>query len=666
MIRKSLSVVLLMCFCRGNAGASMVEWRNIRIEDAERDGDTLVLSKLELPFSDKDDVRYLRIKFEISELLPDLFLQADNYSYFSNLKQQNYIQVSVNVWTCRKSDSTCKQHNGPKNVHLGVDPDDYLPHMYESINESQAEVTLHTSFCAHPPNLFDWHLAIAALPPNHNEPVPTADPDGNQTVADLPQLFANVRIEIKQAHGVGGSTAVVTTPTVILFGLPLESSLPHTGSEAVEAAGADPSGPGLDPSDAEETVFVRASAARSEDTRQDAEGPWFESGFRLVPLGLTADACPPPTAVRAAVAGALGFEPTTPAPGEHARVELTEKVRLRAGERGLWLLAAVFDPAAAAVAASPAMSGRLTVEVDLSLTASAPPPLAGCAGPCAVRAAEYALRAAAAANASSTGDGGRAAAGDYAAMRLLFPRRHFPALRAADAADRAGLTHGKWGRYAAACRLLALEIGDTHAAAALAAAAAAGLRDAVAAAAVSRLEAAAADAHAELGRAAAAEGRLEAAEAHLRRAALVRGGEADLDELGYILMRAARCAVAEPTIAIVGSADEDAAAAAAAAAAIIPAATVVASAVAAAALAAAHDRARARTRAHASTDAVPRTLFEGVPRMRRHGRMRTVGPGRAPGRTRGRTRISLLRLCREPLGQPPLEGGQPWTPVSSR
>lgn len=49
----------------------------------------------------------------------------------------------------------------------------------------------------------------------------------------------------------------------------------------------------------------------------------------------------------------------------------------------------------------------------------------------------------------------------------MFPRRHFPALRIADKAERDGLNHGKWTRFQRAVQVMELELGDTFATSAI-------------------------------------------------------------------------------------------------------------------------------------------------------------------------------------------------------
>ena len=212
-------LILLICVGKGYVRAS---WQRVDIEDVEKDGTTLLLSKLELPVSSGQERNYLRRKFVTSDLFPDFVQHGDNYTLYSNLRHMHYLQVSVNVWNCRKEDSVCKQHIGPISVHLGMNPDDPEPIIYDSTNSTQPEITLHTSFCAYPSN-FEWHLSIAAAhSPAISEPVLAAGIDRNSTDGDPPQLLANVRIELKQAHAVGGSSIVVTTPSVVLFGLPIQ------------------------------------------------------------------------------------------------------------------------------------------------------------------------------------------------------------------------------------------------------------------------------------------------------------------------------------------------------------------------------------------------------------------------------------------------------------
>ena len=217
---RSLNLAVFLLFS-ANVRSTDVQWLELGADSFESDGNSRIASKLELPIS---SCAYLRRKFRITELYPDLFVNKENYSFYSDINRQYLLQVSINVWLCRKADNVCKQHSGPTSVHLGVDPDDVVPSTYAAVNATEPEITLHTSFCAHPPNLFTWHLALSSTVPDTLErsasAIVSAEPNASEVepVAESSlRLLANVRVELLRAHCVGGTTAALTTPTTLLL-----------------------------------------------------------------------------------------------------------------------------------------------------------------------------------------------------------------------------------------------------------------------------------------------------------------------------------------------------------------------------------------------------------------------------------------------------------------
>jgi len=174
---------------------------------------------------------------------------------------------------------------------------------------------------------------------------------------------------------------------------------------------------------------------------------------------------------------------------------------------------------------------RLQIEVELSLD-GAVGSLHNCTGACRTRQERALALANQAAAAPSLTQG-------YAhlqQLRLLYPRRAFASIRFADRAQEDGQNQGKWVKYERACRLLAVEVGDSYAMLAVNSANPTKTPPPHAAADIHRMQHALADLHLHNAKYSLDRDDRATALEHLYKACSIRGNVQDLDELAHFRM----------------------------------------------------------------------------------------------------------------------------------
>jgi len=131
---------------------------------------------------------------------------------YADLDSMRALQLAIGFSECETAEDgqgkrVCWRHSALKSAWLGNGDDALDPPDYSVVNVSQSEITMHTSFCAHPPLTNPWHLAVAAPPSRANTTV------GMQ-----------LRATLLRVHGVGTTHLAVTNPTAALFALPIETT----------------------------------------------------------------------------------------------------------------------------------------------------------------------------------------------------------------------------------------------------------------------------------------------------------------------------------------------------------------------------------------------------------------------------------------------------------
>jgi hypothetical protein len=337
---------------------------------------------------------------------------AGRSQMYEDLDLMRGLQLSVAFSECedenadRGEPSRCWHHGGPKGAWLGVQADELYPSAYAQPNVSNSEINIHTSFCRHTPLSSPWYLAVSGVPTTPNT-----------TVA------VTLRVELVRVHGVGSTRLVLSNPTVVLLALPIET----TGWDKEQAG-----------------VVARAQRASEAPGNANIDS----LGHVVLSTHGVARSCPelPPLMdhgqmkAREAANGGIVFD-------EHNErlVQVHDTFMVEPQERSMWYVLLHYAP-------PPTTLRRFIVDVTMTIDGAAAD-LHNCTNSCVDRHARAIslLKSAAMLPLAK-------AYPMLQQLRLLYPRRSFPATRFADRAQEAGNSQIKWQRYEQACRIIALEV----------------------------------------------------------------------------------------------------------------------------------------------------------------------------------------------------------------
>ncbi|KAJ1492574.1 hypothetical protein T484DRAFT_1930681 [Baffinella frigidus] len=481
-------------------GNAEVEWKELGADVFKADGDMMRWSNTVGELS--RDANTLRVSFHPGELFPGKTAWdpaaklAPNM--YEDLASMTMMQVSVSASVCDQNTDVCARYFGNKSVFLGVESPALLPSDYSSQHSSNKDVVIHTSWCAHPPTASRWHLAVSS---------------DLEELAKFSKVLVHLRIELVPAHAVGATNVAFSSASSALIGVPVENS----------GAG-------------DEDLRVAISAQRSVEWSGNAE-MGAQAYLHLLPLGFTAGECPTGLAgrKRAALESSLLSGEVSSSRDDTTTLMVEESITLSIGEKRVYFALLVFvPPGRDSLFVPPGRDSltderRLVAEVDAWLDGPSTA-FHNCTGACERRSARYDSLSQQASKLPLP-----EAIPLYQVMRLLFPRRAFPALRFGDMADLSGMNQMKWHRYARAVRVVGVEIGDTYAMSALHASEP-HVKATSVLQAVAQMQYASAEQRLALARDAVERNDLRAAEAHVRRVVALRGSVKDIDELAYIRM----------------------------------------------------------------------------------------------------------------------------------
>ena len=210
------------------------EWTVLDPDQWKKDGDSqYVFGKAELQYQgeprnktappQEPPIHTGRFKFDLGAIVDGIARwdhnRAGQSQMYADLDAMRALQLTVSFSECDSEANICWRTTEDKSVWLGVLEDAAEPQedavgrerraplQYALLNASNEEVTVHTSFCAHPPLEAPWLLSIAAAGSRY----PSV-------------MRVQLRATLLRAHAVAGTWITLTQPSVALFALPIETT----------------------------------------------------------------------------------------------------------------------------------------------------------------------------------------------------------------------------------------------------------------------------------------------------------------------------------------------------------------------------------------------------------------------------------------------------------